>query len=275
MSYQQILNQLPKLSIYYDKELALNLSYRHQEFDNKIPILFLHGFNGNSKSWAYQFIHFKNKRSVIAIDAPGFGKSDPADLNMFEIAKLVNNLLTNLGIKKFDLVGHSMGGMLAQIVSADFRDSVNKLVLSCTHKGYALPPESPLRQPYSQRLEERKQLSNEEFGKLRIKKMLPELKDKETFNFLSIISEEITEGSIISGGMAMQTLDTSTSLLKVNQPCLILKGSKDIVVSNERSNKLQQSLPHAKVLELSNVGHAPYCENSSEFNEAIETFFNS
>ncbi len=275
MSYQQILNQLPELSIYYDKELALNLSYRHQEFDNKIPILFLHGFNGNSKSWAYQFLHFRNKRSVIAIDAPGFGKSDAANLNMFEIAKLVNNLLTNLGIKKFDLVGHSMGGMLAQIVSADFSDSVNKLVLSCTHKGYALPPESPLRKPYSQRLEERRQLSNEEFGKLRIKKMLPELKDKEIFSFLSIISEEITEGSIMSGGMAMQTLDTSTSLAKVNQPCLILKGSKDIVVSNERSNRLQQSLPHAKVLELSNVGHAPYCENSSDFNEAVETFFNS
>ena len=49
-----------------------------------------------------------------------------------------------------------MGGMLAQIVSADFSDSVNKLVLSCTHKGYALPPQSPLRKPYSQRLEERK-----------------------------------------------------------------------------------------------------------------------
>ena len=237
--------------------------------------MFLHGFNGNSKSWAFQFLHFRDKRSVIAIDAPGFGKSDAADLNMFEIAKLVNNLLTNLGIKKFDLVGHSMGGMLAQIVSADFSDSVNKLVLSCTHKGYALLPKSPLRKPYSQRLEERKKLSNEEFGKLRIKKMLPELKDKEIFSFLSIISEEITEGSIMSGGMAMQTLDTSTSLLKVNQPCLILKGSKDIVVSNERSNRLQQSLPHAKVLELSNVGHAPYCENSSDFNEAIETFFNS
>jgi len=275
MSYQQILNELPKLSIYYDKELALNLSYRHQEFDNKIPILFLHGFNGNSKSWAYQFIHFRNKRSVIAIDAPGFGKSDPADLNMFEIAKLVNNLLTNLGIKKFDLVGHSMGGMLAQIISAEFRDRVNKLVLSCTHKGYALPPESPLRQPYSQRLEERKRLSNEEFGKLRIQKMLPELEDKEIFSFLSIISEEITEGSIKSGGMAMQTLDTSTSLSKINQPCLILRGSKDVVVSSERSKNLERSLPHAEVKELSNVGHAPYCEDSKAFNKVLEAFLNT
>ena len=275
MSYQQILNQLPKLSIYYDKELALNLSYRHQEFDNKIPILFLHGFNGNSKSWAYQFIHFKNKRSVIAIDAPGFGKSDPVDEDMSTIATLVNNLLINLGINKFDLVGHSMGGMLAQIISSRYINSVNKLVLSCTHKGYAMPSESPLREPYRRRLEERKNLSDQEFGKLRINKMLPELDNQEIFNFLSSISEEITEDSIKSGGMAMQRLDTSNYLSKVKQPCLILKGSKDVVVSSERSNNLERSLPHAKVEELSNAGHAPYCEDSKAFNKVLETFLNT
>ena len=275
MSYQQILNQLPKLSIYHDKELALKLSYRHQEFDNKIPILFLHGFNGNSKSWAYQFIHFKNKRSVIAIDAPGFGKSDPIDEDMSMIATLVNNLLINLGINKFDLVGHSMGGMLAQIISSRYSNSVNKLVLSCTHKGYAMPPGSPLRDPYRRRLEERKNLSDQEFGKLRINKMLPELDNGEIFNFLSSISEEITEDSIKSGGMAMQRLDTSNFLSKVKQPCLILKGSKDVVVSSERSNNLERSLPHAEVEELSNVGHAPYCEDSKAFNKVLETFLNT
>ena len=84
MNYLEILDQLPKLRVYKDKEYNLNISYRFQKFDDELPILFLHGFNGNSKSWAYQFLHFKNKRSVIAIDAPGFGKSDSADLNMYD-----------------------------------------------------------------------------------------------------------------------------------------------------------------------------------------------
>ena len=50
------------------------------------------------------------------------------------------------------------------------------------------------------------------------------------------------------------------------------KRSKDIVVSSERSNNLEKSLPHAKVIEISNVGHAPYCEDASSFNKAIEVF---
>ena len=101
MNHLEILKKLPELQIFSDKEYNLNTSFRINKFDDNIPIVFLHGFNGNSKSWAFQFLHFRDKRSVIAIDAPGFGKSDAADLNMFEIAKLVNNLLTNLGIKKF------------------------------------------------------------------------------------------------------------------------------------------------------------------------------
>ena len=104
MNYLEILDQLPKLRVYKDKEYNLNISYRFQKFDNELPILFLHGFNGNSKSWAYQFMYFKNKRSVIAIDTPGFGKSDAADLSMFNIAELVNNLLTRIGIKQL-LIG--------------------------------------------------------------------------------------------------------------------------------------------------------------------------
>ena len=103
--------------------------------------------------------------------------------------------------------------------------------------------------------------------------MLPELKNKEIFNFLSSISEEITEGSIHSGGMAMQTLDTTDYLSKLNQDCLILKGSKDIVVSNERSYELEKLLTHAKIIELPTVGHAPYCENADTFNTEVEDFF--
>ena len=80
MSYKNFLEQLPELELFHDKELNLTMSYRYRKEDNNIPILFLHGFNGNSKSWAYQFNFFKNKRSVIAIDAPGFGKSSPAVL---------------------------------------------------------------------------------------------------------------------------------------------------------------------------------------------------
>ena len=273
MNSQEILNQLPYPAIFKDNKYNLKISYRYQKINKEIPILFLHGFNGSSKSWAYQFDYFKNKRSIIAVDAPGFGQSDPADLDMLSIAHIVYNLLRSINIVRCDLVGHSMGGMLAQIMASQYNSLINKVILSCTHKGYALLKGSPLREPYRLRLEQRKKMSDEKFGQLRIQKMLPELKNEEIFKFLSLISAEINEGSIQSGGMAMQTLDTTDYLSKLNQDCLILKGSKDIVVSNERSYELEKLLKHAKIKELQNVGHAPYCEDANTFNGEVENFF--
>ena len=273
MNYQEILNQLPDPVIFKDNKYNLKISYRYQKINKEIPILFLHGFNGSSKSWAYQFDYFKNKRSIIAVDAPGFGQSDPADLDMLSIAHIVYNLLRSINIVRCDLVGHSMGGMLAQIMASQYNSLINKVILSCTHKGYALLKGSPLREPYRLRLEQRKKMSDKKFGQLRIQKMLPELKNEEIFKFLSLISAEINEGSIQSGGMAMQTLDTTDYLSKLNQDCLILKGSKDIVVSNERSYELEKLLKHAKIKELQNVGHAPYCEDANTFNGEVENFF--
>ena len=272
MSHFDILNQLPNTDLYYDEEMEISISYRYKKKEKTIPILFLHGFNGNSKSWAYQFKYFDDKHSIIAIDAPGFGKSDVSSMDMYDIAKIVMNLLKSLNILECYVVGHSMGGMLAQIMASQYNALVKKLILSCTHKGYGMPSSKPLMDSYCQRLDERKTLSDKDFGMLRINRMLPGLKNKEIFNFLASISEEINEGSITSGGMAMQTLDTSNDLSKVTQECMIITASEDIVVTKERSSSLKNSIPHAITRELLDVGHAPYCEDHKAFNDLLEKF---
>ena len=272
MSYKKVLEQLPELEFFNDKDLNLTMSYRYKKEDDNIPILFLHGFNGNSKSWGYQFNFFKNKKSLIAIDAPGFGKSDPADLDMKTIAGLVKRLLKSIKISECHVVGHSMGGMLAQVIACNHTELVKKIILSCTHTGYAFPKGTSLREVYTRRLEERKKLSDVEYGKLRVREMLPSLKEEEIFLFLASISGEISEGSIKSGGMAMQLLDTTKYLSNLKQQCLIIKASDDKVVSKELSLSLEKEIPHAKIKELSNVGHAPYCEDIFRFNNTLEKF---
>ena len=60
MNNKKLIDFLPVSKLYFDKKLGLNVSYRYAEENKKLPILFLHGFNGNSKSWAHQFKYFKN-----------------------------------------------------------------------------------------------------------------------------------------------------------------------------------------------------------------------
>ena len=276
MSKLDIFSVLPKCEVYRDEKEKLQLSYRIHKVKDKPYLVFLHGYNGNSKSWAYQFNYFKNNFSIIAIDFPGFGDSEIIiDSDMFKIADLVHRALKNIKVDKFSLIGHSMGGMLAQVICGNYQGTVQKLILSCTHTGYNLNYKSPLRAPYLERLKQRKEMSDLEYGDLRIRKMLPKLQNKNIFKFLAKISEEITEDSILCGGSAMQILNTKNMLNKIKCPCLVLTGSDDIVVSKEKSSLLINQILHAKHQELNNVGHAPYCEDHIQFNDAIYSFLQS
>ena len=268
-----IIDELPKIEIYNDGTSGLKLSYRYLKNKNKKTIVFLHGYNGNSKSWAYQFKFFKHNYSLISFDFPGFGKSDDMkDPDMFKVSDLIIRALENLKIREYYIIGHSMGGMLAQILSINKNSSIIKMVLSCTHKGYSMKYKKPLREPYNKRLHERHKLSDVEYGKLRISKMLPGLQDKEIFDFLCLISRETSSEAIVCGGSSMQILDTTDVLPKIKIPCLILTGSEDIVVSKEKSLFLYNSIKNALHTEIKGVGHAPYCENALEFNEKINSF---
>ena len=270
---QTIIDELPKNEIYNDGTSGLKLSYRYLKNKNKKTIVFLHGYNGNSKSWAYQFKFFKHNYSLISFDFPGFGKSDDMkDPNMFKVSDLIIRALENLKIREYYIVGHSMGGMLAQILSINNNASIIKMVLSCTHKGYSMKCKKPLREQYNKRLQERHKLSDVEYGKLRISKMLPGLQDKEIFDFLCLISRETSCEAIVCGGASMQILDTTDVLPKIKIPCLILTGSEDIVVSKEKSLFLYNSIKNSLHTEIKGVGHAPYCENALEFNEKINSF---
>ena len=89
---------------------------------------------------------------------------------------------------------------------------------------------------------------------------------------ISVISGEISQGSIKSGGMAMQYLDTTKYLPSIKNQCLIILASEDVVVSKQKSELLIKDIPHASIIELSNVGHAPYCEDAISYNNVLVKF---
>ena len=80
------------------------------------PLVLVHGFLGSSEMWGPQIKFFKDNFRVIAPALPGFGKSNfIASCNSIEcMAEAILNLLEKKKIKNFNLLGHSMGGMIVQ-----------------------------------------------------------------------------------------------------------------------------------------------------------------
>jgi pimeloyl-ACP methyl ester carboxylesterase len=85
------------------------------------PVLFLHGFGGTKEDYADAALHpALAGRPLIAYDAPGGGESTCTDLSAVSIPFLVataDAVLGALGVYRFHLVGHSMGGLTALLLA--------------------------------------------------------------------------------------------------------------------------------------------------------------
>ena len=266
---------LPARELYVTDEVKRIISFRRRDpVDVTTPIstlVFLHGFNGNSASWLYQFSHFKSFR-VVAIDAPGFGETSVFEGGMAGFAEVVAQMLSKLGLSSFWLIGHSMGGMLAQIIAAKPGNHCSGLVLSCTHKGRARPDTEPLSEDVLDRVEQRSRLNDQDYGALRIGKMLSGTPSSDIRDFLVSIAGAIRVEGIKWGGAAIQYLDTTDYLQDVTAPILILSADQDTVVKPTSLAALIADLPEAQHVELQGVGHAPYCEDADTFNGLVEQF---
>ena len=105
-------------------------------------------------------------------------------------AQEVASMLSKLNLPSFWLIGHSMGGMLAQVIAAQNRHRCKGLILSCTHKGRARPRTEPLSEDIQNRIEQRMRLNDLEYGTLRVERMLSATLSSELHEFLVSIAGE-------------------------------------------------------------------------------------
>ena len=94
------------------------------------PFVFVHGYLGSSEMWCYQKEFFSKNFRVIVPALPGFGESYKSkSLNSInDMAKKIIEIVDQKKIEKFNLIGHSMGGMIVQEITKLVGNRVNKLI---------------------------------------------------------------------------------------------------------------------------------------------------
>lgn len=97
-----------------------------------LPVVFLHSFGGDSSHWANQLDHLRHHRRALAIDLRGHGKSARPKDRDYSMAAFVRDLETvvkELRLKRFVLVGHSLGAAVANAYAASHPSQVAGVVL--------------------------------------------------------------------------------------------------------------------------------------------------
>jgi len=96
------------------------------------PILFIHGFPTSSYLWRNIMDEISGQHQVIAIDLPGYGKSDKRIEDSFSFRyynRILNAFLKELKIEKITLGLHDLGGPLGLYWMAQHMEKVNRLIL--------------------------------------------------------------------------------------------------------------------------------------------------
>lgn len=235
-------------------------------------LLLMHGIGGNASSWRAQLQGLSENYRIIAWDAPGYGNSKLRTGTLEKYVAAVVGLLDFLDIRRAHILGHSMGGVIAQGVAGYAPDRLNKLILSSTFKGDGAMHNAPLQAGYLARLKDIETMKSEEFGRARAASMLAEPGAPGPRKELAQIAAEVGAAGLRAACELLNVADTSEILVDLKIPVLVLTGKNDCIIPLEKTNEMTELIPFAEQVEFLNSAHAAYIEEPLLFNNVVNDF---
>lgn len=236
-------------------------------------IVFIHGLAGASSFWSNILERLPDGLRGIAPDLLGFGDSDKPRIS-YTIpghAERIREMMTQLNISTFDLVGHSMGGMVAILLTFLCSGNVGKLVLVNTpiHGGRALHGRGRIGATALG-------IAGVKIG-LQIPWVLWLLRRMRRYYFVldprfTGDASKATYHSLKSHAEALRGTDLSGRLKHISIPTLIIGTDEDGIVRPDQFTLAAQEIPGARDLWIRDAGHCPTLEKREESREALFRF---
>jgi proline-specific peptidase len=248
-------------------------------------LLFLHGLGGSWKDWSANLPAFAATYQVIALDFPGFGDSDKPErqYSIEWLTEVVEKFLQEEKIEGVNLVGHSMGGVVALNLAARPHSRVKKLIVSdavgigdkAEFLGYAM---SKKIMGADSRWESMEDFLKNEFRAM-ADSFFKSQKPKTAREFFeSVPKNPITGNPFLPMTPNVQMtasiidFDIRPKLASIRQPTLILWGAKDPVASPQDASFLRKEIRSSSLVFFPDSGHSPMMEHPSLFNQELGKF---
>lgn len=259
----------------------INIAYKQIGKPDAKPIILITGSSATMDMWnplLLEQLASANYR-VIIFENRGVGEStvETRELSIPQFANDTLGLLDALGISKADVLGWSMGGMIAQELAVTNPDRVNNLILYTTSCGGSNDRPTP---PEVRQISTNALMSQEE----RIQKLAPLFfapaswfKAHPDYQNYFPIQAYIQSKEAISQEIHRQQLDaaanwtgTCSALSSITQPTLVIVGTDDDPAPD--SLTLAEGIPGSWLIRIRDAGHGLMYQHPDEFNRVLLTF---
>jgi 2-hydroxy-6-oxonona-2,4-dienedioate hydrolase len=254
----------------------------YNEAGDGVPVIFIHGGGPGASGWNNWFPNIgpisKHFRAIL-IDKPGWGQSDSVVIEeqRFQFnARVLRDMMDELGIEKAHLVGNSMGGGSAAKFAVDYPDRIGKLVLmGSAGGGHSLffpgPPEG-IRAIWAvwaiPTVENFKKMVDvfcydSSFA-------TPELLQRRVDGILN--KPKHLEARKKTNPLYLRPNDLTAELGKIAAETLVIWGRDDRFEALDTALKFIKYIPNADLIVYTKCGHWAQYEQATKFNRDLLAF---
>ena len=249
-----------------------NYNYKKSKKNSSL-IIFIHGAGCDQTFWSLlnRYYYFKGF-STLAINFPGHGDHGGKGLSSIdEMAKFVQNIVKKYSTKENILIGHSMGSLVCLSILVSKLFSIKKAVLI----GVAFPMKVS-----SFLLNISKKNSREAIEKMIHWSFSSESKLRGNHligfnlpNFVNVLMNKTSEKNLYRDLNACDKyLVELEKIKKIDTPCLIIAGSRDIMTPAKNGYILSRSMKNSSIEIIDNCGHFHIHEKSNEVRTLVSSY---
>lgn len=234
------------------------------------PLVLITGLSSDHKTWLPFLPAFTNNYRVLIMDNRGIGQTEypDAQFSVDDMADDTSGLMDKLGIETAHVIGHSLGGRIAQKLVLNYPEKVKSLILCATSAS------QPKRSKLMLNTLADEINNGMSLGAL-LKIMMGISFTENSFQNVDAINQRIdsrAEGlnSDYARNFARQVkasadYDTTSELNQIKVPTLVLAADNDFIFPLEFVKELADGIPGASLTIMKGTGHSLLLEKPEEF----------
>ncbi len=227
------------------------------------PIILLHGLFGALSNWNSVISKYSKTHRVIIPKIP-LTEINVEKANLESLTEYVKKFINKMKLKKFTLIGNSLGGHIGLIYSILNPKKVTKLILTGSSGLYenSFGGSFPKRGDYAY-INDR---VNHTFYNPDIltKKYIDEI--------FSTLNDNAKCLNIITIARSAQRNNLAKKLYKIKCPTLLVWGLNDTITPPSVAHQFNKLIPKSKLAFIDKCCHAPMMESPAKFNQLIKPF---
>jgi len=248
----------------------------YEEAGSGEPLVLIRGLGGDLQAWALQVPALARQFRVITYDARGAGRTSAPD-RPYTIAGMADDLavlLDELKVSKANILGYSMGGMVAQEFALKYPARVERLVLVATAAALDGYSRAVIQNFINFR---RSNLSRDQFVRAQATYLYSAALLDDAARYERAVQSSVDnpyaqqDHAFIRQAQALLEFDASARVGGIKAPTLVVTNKEDVEIPPRHGERLAKAIPGAKLVTLDGA-HAGVVEYPNEHNEAFLEF---